>query len=326
MTRSRIVGTGAYLPKRVLTNHDLERMVDTSDRWITERTGIKERRIAAPEEATSDLAVHASRRALEAAGLSPRDLDLILVSTVTPDTPFPATACVVQEKLRARKAVAFDISAACSGFIYALAVADHFLTRGTYRNALVVGAEIFSRIINWKDRSTCVLFGDGAGAAVLIPSRGRRGLLSTHLHADGSHAKLLYVPAGGSRIPPSQESVAKNLHTVHMRGNETFKVAVRALAQAVQEALSHNGLTGEDVDLLIPHQANIRIIRATAKRLGLPMSKVFVNLDRYGNTSAASIPIALDEAVRQGRVHPNDLILFEAFGGGLTWASAVLRW
>ncbi len=324
--RTRIVGTGSYAPPTVLTNRDLERMVDTSDTWILERTGIRERRIASHDEAASDLAREAARHALRMADVRPKELDLILVATSTPDMIFPSTACVLQKMLGAKQAAAFDLSAACSGFLYGLAVADQFLRCGTYKKVLLVGSEIFSRIVDWQDRATCVLFGDGAGAVVLQVERGRRGLLSTHLHSDGTQGHLLYVPAGGSRIPTTPKSLEEGLHFVKMKGNETFRVAVRALESVVTETLQNHGLTPSAIDLLIPHQANLRIIRAMAARLGLPMDRVVVNLDRYGNTSAASIPMALDEAVRDGRVQPGHLILFEAFGGGLTWASALYRW
>ena len=316
MVRARIIGTGSYVPKKVLTNHDLEKMVDTSDDWITERTGIKERRIAADGEATSDMAAKAGKKAIEMAGIGPDEVDTIIVATVTPDMDFPSTACFVQHKLKAHKAVSFDIAAACSGFIYALSVADSLIKSGNSRYVLVIGSEIFSRITDWTDRNTCVLFGDGAGAAVLARGTGEKGIISTHLHSEGSSWKLLCAP--------SHEENAKTF--IRMHGNEVFKVAVRALEDVAIEALKHNGLTGDDIDWFIPHQANERIIQATAKRLGLPMDKVYLNLQKYGNTSAASIPLALDEAVRNGKIKDNDLILLDAFGGGFTWASALVRW
>lgn len=316
MVRARIIGTGSYVPKKVLTNHDLEKMIETSDEWITERTGIKERRIAAEGETTSDMAAKAAKRALEMAGIEPDEIDTIIVATVTPDMDFPSTACFVQNKLKAHKAASFDIAAACSGFIYALSVADSLIKSGHSKYALVIGAEIFSRITDWTDRNTCVLFGDGAGAAVLAKTTGKRGILSTHLHSEGSSWKLLCAS--------SYEENAKTF--IRMHGNEVFKVAVRALEDVAIEALKHNGLKGDDIDWFIPHQANERIIVATAKRLDVPMDKVYMNLNRYGNTSAASIPLALDEAVRNGKIKENDLILLDAFGGGFTWASALVRW
>jgi 3-oxoacyl-[acyl-carrier-protein] synthase-3 len=316
MVRSRIIGTGSYAPKKVLTNEDLSKMVDTSDEWITERTGIKERRIAAEGETASDMAAKAGKKALEMAGIGPDDIDTIIVATVTPDMDFPSTACFVQHKLKADKAASFDVAAACSGFIYALSVADSLIKSGNSRYALVIGAEIFSRITDWTDRNTCVLFGDGAGAVVLGKTTGNKGIISTHLHSEGSSWRLLCAS--------SHEEDAKTF--IRMHGNEVFKVAVKALEEVALEALERNGLKGDDIDWFIPHQANERIIVATAKRLGVPMEKVYMNLHRYGNTSAASIPLALDEAVREGKIKENDLILFDAFGGGFTWASALVRW
>src|SRR5512143_1001985 len=326
MIRSVVLGTGSFAPERVLSNHDLEKMVETSDQWITERTGIQERRIAQADVATSDLAVEAGKRALAAAGMSAEELDLIIVATVTPDMLFPATACIVQDKLGARKTTAFDLSAACSGFIFALSTADAFIRSGIYSKVLVIGAETLSKITDWTDRNTCVLFGDGAGAVVLGPGTDGRGILSTHLHTDGSMGDLLYMPGGGSRYPATAWSVDERLHFIKMRGNETFKVAVRALEDVVMEALNHNGLKASDIDMLVPHQANLRIIQATAKRLNMPMEKVVVTIDKYGNTSAASVPMALDEAVRDGRIKEGSLVLLEAFGGGLSWASALIKW
>lgn len=326
MKRSRIIGTGSYVPKMVLTNFDLENMVDTSDEWIIERTGIKERRIAGKDEATSDLAYEASLRALKAAGVKAKDIDLIILATTTPDMVFPSTACLLQDRLNAKKAAAFDVSAACSGFIYALSIADKFIKEGIYKSVLVVGSEILSRIIDWSDRTTCVLFGDGAGAVVLQPTMDKRGIMSVHLHSDGSMKDLLYLPGGGSRNPASKRTIEKGLHYIKMKGNETFKIAVRNLEEVALEAIIANNLKPSDINLFIPHQANLRIIQAIAKRLNIPMDKVLVNIDRYGNTSAASIPIALDEAVNEGRLKEGDLILMEAFGGGLTWASALVRW
>lgn len=320
-----IAGTGSYAPARVLTNADLEQMVATSDEWIRERTGIRERRIAAAGEACSDLAVQAGRRALTAAGLAATDLDMILVATCTGDYPLPATACLVQHQLGATKAAACDLSAACCGFIYALSVADAYVKNGM-RHVLVIGSEVMSAITDWTDRNTCVLFGDGAGAVIVSASDGERGILSTHLRSDGSLCELIMVPGGGSRTPPSEKVIAERLQYIKMKGNETFKVAVRTLEEIARATLSANGLRVEDLDLYVPHQANVRILKAVIERLGLPIEKVLLNLDRYGNTSAASIPIALDEAVRERRIKDGSLVMLGAFGAGLTWASAVIRW
>ncbi len=322
---ARIQGTGSFVPARVLTNVDLERMVETSDAWIVERTGIRERRIVASGESCSDLAVKAAERALEAAGVAAADLDLILVATCTGDAPLPATACLLQHRLGAQRAAACDISAACSGFVYALAVGDAYVRSG-YGRVLVVGSEVMSMLMDWTDRGTCILFGDGAGAVVLGPAADGKGILSSHLHSDGTLWDLICVPGGGSAAPPSEKMLAEGLQYLKMKGNETFKVAVRTMEEVAREALSANGLSVEDLDLYIPHQANLRIIKAVASRLGLPMEKVVMNMDRYGNTSAASIPLALDEAVRGGRVREGNLILMEAFGGGLTWGSVLVRW
>ncbi len=323
--RARIEGTGSYVPDRVLTNADLERMVDTSDAWIVERTGIRERRIAGPGETCSDLGVKAAERALAAAGVAAAELDLILVATCTGDAPLPATACLLQHRLGAVRAAACDISAACSGFVYALAIGDAYIRSG-YRRVLVVGAEVMSILMDWTDRQTCILFGDGAGAVVLGPATGDRGILSSHLHSDGNLWDLICVPGGGSRTPPSEKMLAEGLQYLKMKGNETFKVAVRTMEEVTREALTANRLSIDDLDLYIPHQANVRILKAVASRLGLPMDKVVMNMDRYGNTSAASIPLALDEAVRAGRVREESLVLLEAFGGGLTWAASLIRW
>lgn len=323
--RARIAGTGSYVPERVLTNADLERMVATSDAWIVERTGIRERRIAAPGEACSDLGTKAAERALAAAGVAAADLDLILVATCTGDSPLPSTACLIQQRLGAVRAAACDLSAACCGFVYALAVGDAYVKTG-FRHVLIVGAEVMSMITDWTDRGTCILFGDGAGAVVLSPSEGERGILSSHLHSDGNLWDLICVPGGGSRMPPSEKMLAEGLQYIKMKGNETFKVAVKTLEEAAREALSANHLSVDDLDLYVPHQANVRIIKAVAGRLGLPMEKVVLNMDRYGNTSAASIPLALDETVREGRLKEGSLVMIEAFGSGLTWASAVIRW
>jgi 3-oxoacyl-[acyl-carrier-protein] synthase III len=323
--RSRVIGTGSYVPERALTNADLERMVATSDAWVLERTGIRERRIAAPGEACSDLGVKAGARALAAAGLAASEVDLILVATCTGDFPMPSTACLIQHKLAAVRAAACDLSAACTGFVYALAVADAFVRTGM-RYVLVVGAEVMSVIMDWTDRSTCILFGDGAGAVVLGPSDGDRGILSSHLHSDGNLGELICVPGGGSQFPPSEKMLSERLQYMKMKGNETFKVAVKTLEESAREALTANGLSAADLNLYVPHQANLRILTAVAERLKLPLAKVVLNLDRYGNTSAASIPLALDEAVKEGRLKDGDLVLLSAFGGGLTWGSTIMRW
>jgi len=321
-----VAGTGTQVPDRILTNADLEKMVDTSDQWITERTGMKERHIAAADEAASDIAVRACEKALAEAKFRPEELDLIVVGTVTGDMPFPSTACVLQQRLGARRAAAFDVSAGCTGFIYALSIAHLFLSAGTYRNALVVGVEVMSKITDWTDRSTCVLFGDGAGAAVLKTSPGPgSGILATYLAADGTGGEHLNMPAGGSRLPPTAETVAQRLHTCKMNGNAIFKVAVRAMADAVRRLLRQTGLSLEDISLLIPHQANLRIIQATAKLLKFPPDRVFVNIHRYGNTSTASTIIALDEARKAEHVHPGDVVMLVAFGAGLTWGGVAIR-
>jgi 3-oxoacyl-[acyl-carrier-protein] synthase-3 len=327
---SSIIGTGSYLPEKVLTNDDLSKIVDTSDEWITTRTGIKERHIAADDQATSDLASEAARRAMTAAGVTPEEIDLIVVATVTPDMFFPSTACFVQRKIGATNAVCFDISAACSGFLYALQVARHFLNAGSRTTALVIGAEKLSSLVNWEDRNTCVLFGDGAGAVVIravdadTDAPGR--VLSTVMGSDGTLSDLLKVPGGGSALPITPENAASRPNTIHMEGRETFKHAVTRMCQASEQALEMAGLTKADIAMVIPHQANARIITAIADRLGLPEEKTFVNVDKYGNTSAATIPVALDEAHRQGRIKRGDIVLLVAFGGGFTWASSVLRW
>jgi 3-oxoacyl-[acyl-carrier-protein] synthase-3 len=301
-------------------------MVDTSDEWILERTGIRERRIAAKGQAASDLAYEASKTALKRAGLVPEDIDVIIVATVTGDMPFPATACFLQDKLGAANAVGFDVNAACSGFLYALYVADAFLRTGMHRRALVVGTEVLSKFTDWEDRTTCVLFGDGAGAVIVEQTDEDRGILSIHINSDGRMWDLIHVPGGGSRNPASRETVEKKLHYIKMKGNETFKVAVRTLEELAVRTLEENRMPSSQVSLLVPHQANLRIIQATADRLKIPLEKVVINLDRYGNTSAASIPIALDEAVTSGKVKDGDYLLLEAFGGGLTWASALIQW
>ncbi|SFJ61113.1 beta-ketoacyl-ACP synthase III [Thermoflavimicrobium dichotomicum] len=321
-----ILGTGAYLPEKVVTNKDLEKLVDTNDEWIVTRTGIRERRVAAPDEATSDLAVKAAQRALEHAGISAEQIDLIIVATVTPDMFFPATACLVQDRLGASKAATFDLSAACTGFLYGVSTAAQFIATGVYKYALVIGVDCLSRILDWTDRSTCILFGDGAGAVVLGPVEEGYGFRSYELRGDGSGGDLLKVPAGGSRMPATEETVKQRLHSVVMEGREVFKFAVRVLSTATEEALKKAGLTKENIDFLIPHQANIRIIEAAVKRFGLDENKVIVNLDRYGNMSSASIPVALNEAVEQGRLKKGDTIVLCGFGAGLTWGATVLKW
>jgi 3-oxoacyl-[acyl-carrier-protein] synthase-3 len=316
---SRITATGSYLPSRVLTNRELESMVDTTDEWIHSRTGIRQRHVAADGELTSDLALEASRAALAKAGIAPEALDLIVVATTTPDMVFPSTACILQAKLGARDCPAFDVQAVCSGFIYALATADQFIRSGQYRNALVVGAEIYSRILDWKDRSTCVLFGDGAGAVVLRRDRAP-GIIATRLHADGSYAKMLSVPGSvcGGQV--------SGRPLLQMDGQAVFKFAVRALDEIVVETLAAANLRKSDIDWLVPHQANIRIIQATAKKLGLSMERVVLTVERHANTSAASIPLALDEAVRDGRIRTGQHVLMEGVGGGFTWGAVLAKW
>ncbi len=324
--KARIIGTGSYLPEKIMTNFDLEKMVDTNHDWIIARTGIKERRIAAEGECTSDMATIAAQRALDMAGVKAEDIDLIVMGTITGDYPWPATACIIQAKLGAQNAFAYDLSAACSGFLFALSAANDYLTNGRGKRALVIGGETLSRIVDWTDRNTCVLFGDGAGAVVLEAQDGESGILSTHLHSDGNYLELLYQPGFGSRNPSSPEGVDARLPYLKMQGNEVFKVAVRSLTDVSKEALEANGFSSADVGLFIPHQANLRILEATAKRLGLTEKQNFINVDKYGNTSGATIPIAIDEAFRQGLLKEGDLLLSAAFGGGFTWASALIRW
>lgn len=323
--RATITGLGKYVPPKVLTNKDLEKMVDTSDEWITTRTGIKERHIADNDVPASELGLKAAREALQDSGLTAEELDLILVATVTPDMLFPATACIIQEKLGATKAATFDLEAGCSGFIYGLSVAASFIESGMYENILVIGTEILSKITDWEDRSTCVLFGDGAGAAVLQPTE-KGGLLAFDLGADGSGANTLYLPGGGSLNPADETTIKEKMHYLKMEGNQVFKFAVKRMGQASLDVLKKANLKPEDVDLLVPHQANTRIIDAAAKRLNLGEDKVFVNLPKYGNTSSASIPIALVEARENGLVNNGDIIVLVAFGAGLTWASTVIEW
>lgn len=320
-----ITGVGKYLPEKVLTNYDLEEIVDTSDEWIKQRTGIEKRHIAADDQPTSDLALRAAKEALANAGLSGEELDLIIVATVTPDMAFPATACIIQDKLGAKNAAAFDLEAGCSGFVYGLSVGSKFIEAGQYENVLIIGAETLSKIINWKDRGTCILFGDGAGAAVLQAGE-EGGILATHLGSDGSGSNTLYQEAGGSLKPASEETVAKNMHTISMEGNKVFRFAVKKMGSASLKVLNEAGLEPEDVDFFVPHQANTRIISAAAKRLKLDEDNVIVNLPEYGNTSSASVPIALAEAVENNRIKDGDILVLVAFGAGLTWASAVLEW
>jgi 3-oxoacyl-[acyl-carrier-protein] synthase-3 len=322
----RIVGTGSAVPDRVLTNADLEKMVDTSDEWIVTRTGIRERRIAEPGMVATDLGLPAAQRALENAGLGPEDLDAIICATVTPDQVFPAMGCTLQARLGAKRAFAFDVSAACSGFLYSMGVAQALIASEQAETVLVVGAELLSRVTNWTDRTTCILLADGAGAAVFRPGDEKHRILSVRLGADGTYGSLIEMPAGGSRIPASEESVRNHLHTVHMKGNEVFKLGVRGMAEACIQVLDGEGYTPQDVNLLVPHQANLRIIEAMAKRLEVPMERVFTNIQKYGNTSAASVPLALDEARRAGRLTEGDLVLMVVFGGGLTWGAALVRW
>jgi 3-oxoacyl-[acyl-carrier-protein] synthase-3 len=328
MTKERavgIIGVGMYVPKKVLTNDDLEKMVDTSDEWITTRTGIKKRRIVPPGTPVSTLATEAAKRALADAKLKPEDVELIIVGTVTPDMQFPSTACFLQSKIGAKKAACFDISAACTGFIYGLVAAKNFIVAGMYKNALVVGAEVLSSVTDWTDRNTCVLFGDGAGAAVLQPVESG-GIISSYLGADGDLADLLYLPGGGSRNPTSKDTIKEKLHYIKMSGSEVFKSAVRIMADAATHAVCDANLTCKDISLLIPHQANIRIINSVRQRIGLPEEKVFLNVEKYGNVSAASTIMALCEAVEEKRIKKGDIVVLVAFGSGFTWGSVVIRW
>lgn len=321
-----VIGTGKYVPEKILTNSDLEKMVDTNDEWIVSRTGIKERHIAAPDQATSDLAYEAAIKALESAGMTGSDLDLIIVATITPDSSFPSTACILQDKLGAKGASAFDLSAACSGFVYGLATATSFIQSGMYNNALVIGADCLSRITDYTDRNTCVLFGDGAGAVIVGEVPEGRGFKSFDLGAEGAGGSLLQMEGGGSRLPASVETVENKKHYIYMNGREVFKFAVRVMGTATIEVLRKAGLERTDVDLFVPHQANIRIIQSAMQRLELPEEKVVVNVDKYANTSAASIPLALVEAAEEGRMKAGDTVLMVGFGGGLTWGASVLVW
>lgn len=319
---SRIIGTGGYLPEKILTNQDLEKMVDTSDEWIRERTGIEQRHIAADGQTTCDLAEQASKRAIEMAGIDANSIDLIIVATTTPDKIFPSTACLLQQRLEISGCPAFDVQAVCSGFVYALSVADQFVKTGMAKRALVVGSETLSRITNWEDRNTCVLFGDGAGA-VLLEASTEAGILSTHIHADGQHEELLHVPSGPSKLPQTDEVAER---TMSMKGNEVFKVAVNTLSRIATETLEANNMQKEEIDWLVPHQANMRIIKATAKKLKLKDDQTVITVHKHANTSSASVPMALDEAVRDGRIQRGQTILLEAFGGGFTWGSALIKY
>ncbi|HUU49339.1 MAG TPA: beta-ketoacyl-ACP synthase III [Nitrospinota bacterium] len=326
MIRSKIVGVGSYLPKKVLTNFDLEKLLNTSDEWIRTRTGVIERRIAGEDEATSDLGYKAAIQAIEDAKITPNDIDLILVATTTPDTYLPSSACYIQNSLGINRGAALDISAACAGFIFALSIADQYIRAGTFKNILVIGSEVLSRITDWTDRNTCVLFGDGAGAVVVQASDSEdSGILSTHIHSDGTYKDYLIVPGGGSRKPLSNEVIDKKLNYIKMKGNETFKIAVTSMVNVAKEALDANGYKSSELDLLITHQANKRIIDAIAKRLKLPKEKVYINLEKYGNTSAASIPIALDEAKREGLLKEGSLILLVGLGAGFAWGSVLVK-
>jgi 3-oxoacyl-[acyl-carrier-protein] synthase-3 len=323
--RSVILGTGSELPSKVVTNRDLEKMVDTSDEWITVRTGIKERRVLEEGKGNADMAYQAAKRALKDAGMEAKDLEAIIMGTVSADYPFPSSACVLEDLLGARHAFSFDVGAACAGFLNALSVADLYVRSGKVNNALVVGSDALSRMLNWQDRGTCILFGDGAGAVVLGASNNGSGILSTKLRTDGSYVKQLYVPAGGSLKPARAETVRNNEHTITMNGKEVFKIAVRSMEEISRQALDEGGVSVDQVALVIPHQANKRIIVALAERLGVSMDRVMVNVDKYGNTSAASIPVALDEAKRQGRIKPGDIVLLNAFGAGFAWGAAVVK-
>lgn len=326
MTSAGILGTGAALPEKVITNHDLEKLVDTSDRWITERTGIKERRQAAPNETTSSLSVQASRRALEMAGLSPKDLDLIICSTISPDMPLPSTAAFIQRELGARSCCAFDLAAACSGFLFGITVAEQYIKTGKAKYVLVIGAELLSRYLDYQDRATCVIFGDGVAAGVLGPVAPPSGILAAELHTDGAFADHLCIPAGGTARPATCETVKAREHYIKMRGNELFKVAVRNLEEVSRRVLEEANVCTEQLALMIPHQANQRITDAVQARLGVPSEKIYANISRVGNTSSASIPICLDECVRSGRIKKGDLILMSAFGAGVTWGAVLMRW
>jgi len=324
--RIKITGTGFYTPEKVLTNRDLENMVDTSDEWIVTRTGIKERRLASEIQTTSDLAVEAGLRTLRNGGMKIKDIDLVLVATSTPDTPFPSTACWVQKGLGADHLPAFDISAGCTGFIYGLIIAEGLILSGRNRRVLLIGSELLTKFVNWKDRNTCVLFGDAAAAVILEESKDESGMLSSYWKADGRLADLLNIPAGGSRLPATEQTVSGDLHCIHMKGNEVFKHAVKRMGEAAVAVVKKAGLSTEDIDYLIPHQANIRIIEATGKRLKLPREKVYINIEKYGNVSVATIPIALHELNEGGKLHKGDILVMDAFGAGFTWGAVAYRW
>ncbi len=327
VTRAQILGTGGYAPEKVLTNQDLEKLVDTSDQWIVERTGIRQRHMAADGEVTSDMALKAAVRALELAGTRAEDLDVIIVGTISPDMPMPACAAFLAHKLGAKRAFAFDVSAACAGSLFGMSIAAQYIQTGMVKRALVVGVELLTRIIDWSDRNTCVLFGDAAGAMVLGPSSDpERGILSTHLHTDGAQTDILCIRGGGSKFPMSEQVLADKLHKVSMNGRDVYKFAVRALTDVVNEALAHNGVGPDAVTHVIAHQANLRIIEAVLQRLGLPLEKAWLNIDRYGNTSSASLPMTLDEANRAGRLRPGETIAMMAIGAGMSWGSALVRW
>ncbi|MDD5610494.1 MAG: ketoacyl-ACP synthase III [Candidatus Omnitrophica bacterium] len=325
MKKVGVIGVGEYFPKKVLTNFDLSKMVDTSDEWITTRTGIKERRIVAKNEATSDLAIKAAKEALADAGLKAEAIDLIIVASITPDTQFPSVSCLVQKAIGAHKAACFDIEAACAGFVYGIVVAQQFIAAGTYKNVLVVGAEVLSSITDWEDRNTCVLFGDGAGACVLSAVKAG-GIISTYLGSDGTYSDLLMLPAGGSRMPATCDTVNKHLHYIKMRGNELFKLAVNIMSAAANHVVEKAKIKTEEIDLFVPHQANVRIIQAVAKKLKISENKVYINIDKYGNTSSASTATALCQAVKTGRLRRGDLVLLDAFGSGLVWGACLIRW
>ena len=326
MKYTYIAGTGSYVPDEIISNFALEKMIDTSDEWIRTRTGIVERHIARKDEATSDLAVKAAQSALKDAGLEANDLDLIITATVTPDMLFPSAGCMVQKKICAQKAAAFDISAACSGFLYALEVGDQLIKSGQYQNILILGADTLSKITDWTDRNTCILFGDGAGAVILRAREEEQGVLCSHLYSDGAMSEMLQVPAGGSLRPSSQETVQNRLHYITMKGNEIFKTAIKAMTEAIEQAAASGGIPIDNIDFFIFHQANTRIINAVAQRLSIPENKIPLTIQKYGNTSTASMPITLDELNKAGKVHQGDVICFAAFGGGLTWASSLVRW
>lgn len=321
-----ITGIGSYLPNKILTNYDLEKMVDTTDEWIIQRTGIRERRIVENGMITSDLATEASLRAMEDAGVTAEELDMIISSTITPDHIFPSTSCYIQQKLGATRASAFDILAACAGFIYAMSIGQSFVNSGAMKTVLIVGAECLSKITDYTDRATCVLFGDGAGAVIIQKSRTKHEILSTNLAADGVQADVLIMPGGGAKNPASLESVQQRMHYIQFKGKEVFKLAINNITNMILETVEKNGLRLKDIDLIIPHQSNLRIIEATMEKLGLPMEKAFVNIDKYGNTSSASIPIAIDEARKEGLLHKGNIVMLVAFGGGLTWGSSIIRW